>query len=374
MGGKEKNTLRVAIVHDWIDGYRGGERVLDELANLYPDAPIYTLFYNPAAVPQSLSQRDIRFPATLNRFRRFRKWLLPILPSAVESLKLMEFDLIISTSSCVAKGIIPHPSAKHICYIHSPMRYVWDQQAHYLGGVERLPIVGGMVRFLAMNLRLWDTVTAVRVDKFLANSNFVQSRVSRYYGRESIVVHPPVDLDRFLNLPKSVQARPYFLVAGPAVPYKRIDLAISACERLGRRLIVAGDGSLFKKWRKISGKNTEFVIGPSEQQFAELLAGADALLYPGIEDFGILPIEAMACGTPVIALKAGGALDYIVPDVNGIFFATQTVDALVGALEAFQVNQFVPTTIRETTAKFSRQEFVGKVRREIAELLKDVSL
>jgi glycosyltransferase involved in cell wall biosynthesis len=340
---------------------------------MFPTAPIFTLFYDATAVPRSLSARDIRYPRTLNRFRRFRKLLLPLLPSAIESLPLLDYDLVISTSSCVAKGVITHPAAKHICYIHSPMRYVWDQQSHYLGHLERIPVVGTIVRFVAMNLRLWDTVSAVRVDKFLANSSFVRSRVARYYGRDSTIVHPPVDLDRFFALAKGPRREPYFLVAGAAVPYKRFDLAIRACEKIGRRLVVAGDGSLLKKLRGMAGQNTTFVVNPSEEKFGELLAGADALLYPGVEDFGILPIEAMACGTPVVAFKGGGALDYIIPGVNGRFFATQSVDSLASILQSFRPDEFVAAEVRASTAKFGKLEFKAKVQREIDSLLKDVN-
>lgn len=362
--------MRVAIVHDWIDGYRGGERVLDELASMFPDAPIYTLFYDPVAVPSSISSRDIRYPVGLNRLRRFRKFLLPWLPGAIEALPLMDFDLVISTSSCVAKGVIINPTAKHLCYIHSPMRYVWDQQAHYLGNIEKIPIVGMIVRGLAKNLRLWDTVSAVRVDRFLANSSFVQSRVFRYYGRHSVVVHPPVDLERFRALVKAPDKNPYFLIAGAAVPYKRFDLAIAACERIGHRLIVAGDGGLLKGLRKIAGANTEFVADPAQDKFNELLSGAKALLYPGVEDFGILPIEAMACGTPVIAYRAGGALDYIEAGVNGLFFSEQTVDGLVEVLHAFRPDQFNAERVRSTANRFSRQAFIGNIEVQIGELLK----
>lgn len=361
--------MRVAIVHDWIDGYRGGEKVLEELAAIYPDAPIYTLFFDQESAPDFLKGRDIRFPAGLNAFRKVRKALLPILPLAIEKMDLLEFDLIISSSSCVAKGVIARPDARHICYIHSPMRYIWDQQKHYLGSLVRLPLIGWIVQLLVTTLRIWDTVSAQRVSLFIANSNFVKQRVRAYYGRDAAVVYPPVATEKFAGLSKQIAESPYFLVAGAAVPYKRVDLAIRACEELGKRLVVAGDGDLLRQYRPLARNHTEFVDNPSATAFANLLAGATALLFPGVEDFGIVPIEAMACGTPVIAFSAGGALDYLIPDTNGLFFREQSVESLKSAIAKFDDKSFDAAAVRASVERFGKNSFKSGILAEVSKLL-----
>lgn len=371
--------VKVAFVHDWLVTCRGGEKVLEALLPLYPDAPVFTLFYDPAAMPESIRGRKIFFPAGLNRLRPLRKALLPFLPAAIESLPLFDFDLLISTSSCVAKGALPGPVASHLCYIHSPMRYVWDQRDEYVDRLPRIPGLRTVINRLSADLRQWDVVSAKRVDQFVANSRFVQQRVRRFYGRDASVVYPPVDVQRFLRLAEGRDAgragRPghddYYLVAGAAVSYKRFDLAVDACRKLGRKLVIAGDGPEWQSLRKKAGAGVEFVRGPDDATWESLMAGARALLFPGVEDFGITGVEALAAGTPVIAQRAGGALDFMEEGSSGVYFDRPEVDSLAGAIKDFE-EKFVidPRALESQARKFSTAAFQNAMKQEIDQLIR----
>ena len=367
---KEKHKLKVAIVHDWLVSYRGGEKVLEAICELYPNAPIYTLFYDPKKLPPSLTRKDIRYSKKLNFFRRVRKLLLPLLPFFVESISLSDYDLIISTSSCVAKGIIPGPNTKHLSYVHSPMRYIWDQQKDYLSTKQYLPGMVWVIRYLCYRLRMWDTMSSCRVDYFVANSHFVSKRIEKYYRRRSEVIHPPINLSFFSDLTPP-KRRNYFLIAGAFVPYKKFDLAIKACETLGRRLIVAGKGEEEERLKKISGPHTEFHIEPNDAEWKKLLSGADALIFPGVEDFGMIAVEAMACGTPVIAFKKGGALDFIKPGISGCFFTEQTPESLQETLLKFSLNDYDHNDIIHYAKNFSKERFTQKFQRAVDQLLRE---
>lgn len=360
--------MRVAFVHDWLVTYRGGERVLEALLELYPDAPIFTLFYDRAAMPESIRSRDVRVSPWLNALKPLRKLLLPILPAAIEAFPLEDYDLILSTSSCVAKGVMVGPDTKHLCYIHSPMRYIWDQRQHYLVPGRSFSPREFIIHILSSRLRIWDISSNHRVDRFIANSSFVKSRVQRYYGRSAGVVPPPVAISRFQ---KNALAQPktgYFLAAGAFVHYKRFDLAIAACEKLGKRLIIAGSGPEEKSLRKLASKHTEFVIAPSGERWVELFQGADALIFPGVEDFGITAIEALAAGTPLIALEAGGALDFVREGETGIFFKEATSASLIGAIEKFAQSQFRRESLMKFADAFEKDKFLQRIRTEIDRL------
>ena len=361
--------MKVAIVHDWLISYRGGEKVLEAIASLFPEAPIYTLFYDPKKMPKSINERSIKYPKSLNALKPIRKALLPFLPAVVESFKLWEYDLIISTSSCVAKGVIPGPYAKHICYLHSPMRYIWDQQEEYLSQFDQLPGIKPLMRLASVKLRLWDTISSARVDQFVVNSSFVGKRVGRYYGRPSKVLHPPINTS-FFEAHDEKPSGGYLLAAGALVHYKRFDLAIHACERLGKKLVVAGKGEMEKKLRRIAGRYTEFEIAPDDHRWRELLRGADGLIFPGVEDFGMIAIEAMACGTPVIAYEKGGALDFITPGVTGAFFTDQSVSSLMAAIEKFEANKFDNNKLVEFADKFNVKRFKQSFLKEVENTLK----
>ncbi len=359
--------MRVAYVHDWLVTYRGGEKVLEALLELYPDAPIYTLFYSPEAMPESIRNRVVHVPSVLNRLKIFRKALLPILPAVVESLALEDYDLVISTSSCVAKGVIVGPNAKHISYIHSPMRYIWDQRRHYLSGKSGFSLKDVLIHLLSQRLRVWDASSNARVDTFLANSRFVAARIARYYGRDSKVVHPPVAIERFFPSKGSTKGE-YFLAAGAFVNYKRFDLAIQACEQLGVKLKIIGDGPDEMRLRSLAGPNTEFIIKPDAQAWVTLFQGAKALLFPGVEDFGITAIEAIAAGTPLIAFKAGGALDFVEEGITGTFFDDDTVSSLIDAIKRYESLDFDKDKMMEFAKRFSKETFLTQFRGEIAAL------
>lgn len=361
-------TLRVAFVHDWLVGWRGGEKVLATLASMYPDAPIYTLFHDPQNLPASFGNHKVIVHTSANRFRFMRKALLPLMPLWIESLPLDNYDLVISTSSCVAKGVMVGPYTKHLCYIHSPMRYIWDQRDAYLGRVRRLPIIGLLIEGVSSLLRMWDITSATRVDLFVANSSFIQQRVRRYYSRDAVVVHPPIDIERFTP-PDDQKKGGYLLAAGALVGYKRFDLAIKAAELTGKRLIIAGDGPDLAHLRSIAGSKTEFVIKPSNEVWVELLRGADALLFPGIEDFGMVAVEAMAAGTPVIALKAGGALDFIVDSTSGLFFEESSPQSLADAIQRAAEIPWSAEALMRHAQGFSTEYFLKNMRRHLEKLL-----
>jgi len=358
--------VRVAFVHDWLVTYRGGEKVLAALLKLYPEAPIFTLFYDKEAMPAGITERIVVAPPVLNLVRPLRKLLLPLLPRAVESLKLDDFDLVISTSSCVAKGAIKGPSARHLCYIHSPMRYIWDQQDEYIAGVAHIPGAAAAIRALTPSLRQWDVSSASRVDRFVANSSFVSERVRRLYAREAAVVHPPIATDRFRPFPGRGG---YFLAAGALVSYKRFDLAIAACQQAGKRLVIAGSGPMERTLRAQAGPTVDFVISPSDEVLGRLMGEAEALLFPGIEDFGMIAVEAMAAGTPVIAYGAGGARDFIVPGRTGVFFTEATATALAQRINEFSRDQFTAAALVEYAAGYGQEHFLKRMRAEIEALM-----
>jgi glycosyltransferase involved in cell wall biosynthesis len=363
--------LRVAFVHDWLVTYRGGEKVLDALLALYPDAPIYTLFYDREAMPASIQARDIWVPPVANALRKGRKLMLPLLPRMIESIPLQEYDLLISTSSCVAKGAIKGKHARHLCYLHSPMRYIWDQQDEYLAGVAHIPGAAWGIKALTPGLRRWDVESAQRVDRFVVNSTFVGERARKYYDRESVVVPPPIELDRFQPRSSTSARGGYFLAAGALVSYKRFDLAIAAAEQSGKRLVIAGAGPMEAALRRRAGTNVTFEIGPSDERFETLLAEAEALLFPGVEDFGMIAIEAMASGTPVIAYREGGARDFIEPGTTGVFFDQPTAESLAAVLREFAPTRFDAQALNRYAARYGRESFLARMQAEITQLLKE---
>lgn len=362
--------MKVAYVHDWLVTYRGGERVLEALLELYPDAPIYTLFYDASQMPETINKKRIIYPKWLQPFKRFRKPLLPILPFIIESLPIESYDLVISTSSCVAKGIVPGPQSKHISYIHSPMRYVWDQRHHYLKGKPK--IVKMMFNLISTALRNWDTTSTVRVDSIIANSSFISSRIERYYGRKSTVVHPPVNTGLFTPESPS-QKQGYFLAAGAFVPYKGLDTAIKACETLGKKLIVAGSGPEEETIRRLAGPNTQVLSQPSQKEWVKLFQEADAFLFPALEDFGITALEAMAAGTPVIAYRGGGALDFIQEGKTGQFFDEQKPESLAKTLESFDPTDYDQKQLHEFAEGFTKEHFLSKFKYELDSLIQEQS-
>lgn len=321
--------MRVAIIHDYLNQYGGAERVLEALHALYPTAPVYTSIYDPAAMPADYRTWDIRtsFMQHLPGWKRhFRRYFL-LYPSAFESFDLTGYDLILSSSSAYAKGIIPEPGARHICYCHTPMRFGW-RTGDYIEREAIRGLQGVILPFLLTYVRLWDVTTAARVDAFVANSQEVAGRIERYYGRPSTIIPPPVDLPPFHNC----EPEDFYLAGGRLIPYKRLSLAVEAFNKLGLPLKIFGDGRDRATLEALAAPNIEFVGWVDEKQRRDLFARCRAFLFPGVEDFGITPLEAMAAGRPVIAYAAGGALETVIEGVTGWFFYQQDAAALATAV------------------------------------------
>ncbi len=359
--------MKVALVHDWLTGMRGGEFVLGELIRIFPESEIFTLVYRRGKLNEEIEGKKIHtsFVQRLPFSRRFYRHYLPLFPAAVEEFRFENFDLIFSSSHCVAKGAIPPPGVPHICYCHTPMRYAWDLFPDYFGhyrGMRRI-----MVNLLMKSLRNWDVSSSVRVDLFLANSTLVKERIRRYYRREARVVHPPVDTDFF----RCERREPrHFLAVSSHVPYKRLDLLLQAFSSLGdSRLIIVGDGPLYKRHRKMAGKNVELIPAVTREELRELYCGALALIHPAREDFGMVMAEAQSCGVPVIGYREGGALD-IITEGTGEFFYPQTSGALLEVLEKFQADSYDPQKIRKNALRFSRENFRSAIIKAVEEVLK----
>ncbi|MDL9997907.1 glycosyltransferase [Variovorax sp. J22P240] len=354
--------MKVALVHYWLVGMRGGEKVLEALCDLYPDADIFTLVCDPDAISEKLRRHRITtsFLQRIGGVRHYKK-MLPLMPYALESFDLTGYDLIISVESGPAKGIIPGPDATHICYCNSPMRYVWDLYPQYRAASG--PIARAVMSLTAPSLRQWDVSTSHRVDHFIANSAYVARRIERYYRRTSHVVHPPVSLPRFAPV---AEAGDYYLCAGQITPYKKVEIAVEACTRMGKRLVVIGAGA-DPALRRLAGPSVEFLGAVDDATMAHHFAHCKALLFPGVEDFGIVPLEVMASGRPVIAFGKGGALETVVDGITGLFFNDQSADAVIDAIERFEAmkDTFCPDVLQAHARTFDTAIF----RTRIAELI-----
>jgi glycosyltransferase involved in cell wall biosynthesis len=358
---KSKPPARVALVHDWLTGMRGGEKVLEVLCELYPDATLFTLIHNHGSVSPLIEKMRIRtsfLQSAPFREERYRHYL-PLFPLAIESFDFRGFDLIVSTSHAVAKGAKPAPGALHICYCHTPMRYVWELYDEYFGPGRAGLLTRLGMKLVAPSLRAWDVRTSSRVHYFLANSRNVAQRIRKTYRREADVIHAPVDTSKF-SLSRGNKG--FYLIVSALVPYKRVDLAIEVFNKIGRRLVVVGKGPDLAKLKARAGKTIEFLGWQSDEQLARLYGACRALVFPGIEDFGIVPLEAMASGKPVLAFKAGGALETVVEGVTGIFFDAQTPEALERAVNVAEATRFDPTRIRRHAMKFDRARFKKEIR------------
>lgn len=364
---------RVALVHDWLTGMRGGERVLERIARFFPDAPIYTLVRKKGALTPELESRRIVtsfLQALPDATRRYRSYL-PLFPRAIESFDLSRYDVVISTSHAVAKGARPAPGAFHLSYIFTPMRYVWELESQYFPPGRYPWPLSAYVKATCARLRRWDVATSGRAHALLADSAHVADRIRRHWRRESTVVHPPVDVDRFHA---DGGTREGYLIAGAFAPYKRNDLALAVCRRLGRKVTVAGSGQDEARLRALEGEGVTFHGWLDDAGFARLFSRARALLFPGEEDFGILPVEAMAAGCPVIAYGVGGALETVgrgadpaalecvrkggvarVP--GGILFGTPTEQGMADAIERFERETFDPAELRRNALPFAPDRF-----------------
>ncbi len=352
------SSMRVALIHDWLTAMRGGERVLAELCELFPEAPIFTLFHQPGTVCRLIEAREIRC-SFLNRIPgigRSYRHLLPFFPLAVSTLDVKGFDLILSVSHAVAKSIRKPPGSIHVCYCLTPMRYIWDMQQDYFQYADSLRIGQTALRAVTRALKSWDRATATGVDHFIAVSRHVQERIARHYNRRSEAIYPPVDTGFFTRSSHGERAS-YYLVVSALVPYKRIDLAIDAFNRLGRPLIIAGAGPDLARLKKRAERNIDFVGFVSNETLRDLYRHCRALVIPGREDFGLASLEAQACGRPVIAHAAGGSLESVTDPETGILFSSQTVQGLIDGVKRFEEMRFDPERLRTNAERFSRANF-----------------
>lgn len=361
--------MKVAIVHYWLVNMRGGEKVVEALCELFPDADIFTHAYDPSAVSDSIRRHKVytTFIQKLPMATRYCRNYLPLMPIALEQLDLRGYDLVISSESGPAKGVIVSPDALHVCYCHTPMRYVWDMYHDYLKGAGRIKQV--LMRPLIHYLRMWDLAAASRVDYFIANSNHVANRIRRHYRRESKVIHPPVDVGAFTV---SDRHEDFYLMVGELVPYKRFDIAVCAFTKIGKKLIIIGAGNQMKTIRKIAGPTIKFLGRQPFNVMRDYYARCKALILPCEEDFGIVPVEAMASGKPVIAFKKGGAIETVVEGLTGLFFNEQSSESLIDTVNRYELieSSFSSKQISQHARKFDRQKFKEDIKTTITQLLK----
>ncbi len=358
---------RVALVHDWLTGMRGGEKVLEAIAALFPEAPIHTLMHFPGSVSDALEGHPIhtsflqRAPGIKRHYRHY----LPLFPSAVEDLDLGGHDLIISTSHAVAKGVIPPPGAYHLCYCHTPMRYAWDQERAYFP--RRRGAVARLRQLILTALRVWDVATLPRVDHFLANSSFVAERIGRYYGRRAEVLPPPVEVDSFARRDDGPPGE-YGLTVTALAPYKRVELAIAACQRLDLELRIVGTGPERRRLERLAGPRTRFLGRVDDDTLRRLYRRAEVFLQPGVEDFGIASVEALASGTPVVAVGRGGILDIVVDGEHGVLYQTPPgagadaeEAALIAAIDKSRKLRFNESKLVAQARSFSVRRFTERL-------------
>jgi glycosyltransferase involved in cell wall biosynthesis len=364
----DHSIMRTAIIHYWLLNMRGGEKVLEALCRLLPDADIFTIFYDPERVSPAIRSHRVT-SSFLQPLRRYHRSLLPLMPMALENFDLRGYDLIVSSESGPAKGVIVPASARHVCYCHTPMRYLWDLYADYRNEWTQSRVKRALMTPLTHYLRLWDYASSARVDEFIANSANVRRRIEKTYRREARIIFPPVAVETFYAKPPE----DYYLIVSELVAYKRIDSAVRVFSRSGRRLKIAGDGPEFTKLKRIAAPNVEFCGRVTDAELRELYARCRAFLMPGEEDFGITAVEAQASGKPVIALARGGALETVCC-TGGILYRDATDDSLRGAIEQGDSLEGIadPRALERWAARFSEAEFAAKMAPLLSILTSDI--
>jgi glycosyltransferase involved in cell wall biosynthesis len=355
--------VKAALVHDWLTGMRGGEKALEVLCQLLPDADLLTLVHVPGRVSATIASHRIR-PSLVQRLPlvdRLYRHYLPLFPFAIEQFDLDDVDLVVSSSHCAAKSVVPRPGARHLCYCFTPMRYAWDQFGHYFGPDRVGAAASSLARPVLAGLARWDRRTAGRVDRYVAISHYVAGRIRRYYNRQSDVVYPPVDTEFFQ--PDGRVPEGYLLIVSALVPYKRIDLAIDAARLAGLPLRIVGEGPERDRLRAHAADTpVEFLGHQTDDEIRNLYRGASAVVLPGEEDFGIVPVEAQACGRPVVALARGGALETVRDGVTGILVPEPTAEGFAGAFASLPGRWFNADVIRRHAEGFSRAHFARQMR------------
>jgi glycosyltransferase involved in cell wall biosynthesis len=366
---RSEKAMKVAIVHDWLPVVGGAEKVLEQLMVLYPEADLYTLFdFLTRDQAPFLAERNVthsrlqKVPFSKKLYRH----MLPLLPMAIEQFDLSDYDLVISSSSAVAKGVITSPDQLHVCYCHSPMRYAWDLQAQYLNQTGLTHgFKSAMIRYVLYRLRMWDVISSHRVDSYIANSGYIRNRIHKTYRRDAKVIHPPVDISRFAL---RREKEDFYLAASRQVPYKRIDLIVRAFQSMpDKKLVVLGDGPEHKKIKALAGPNVEILGYQPDPVLLDYIGRAKAFIFAAQEDFGILPVEAQACGTPVIAFGRGGARETVLDKITGLHFEEQTEASLIDAVSRFERLQhnFRPEVIRQHAGNFSIEAFRSSIKAHI---------
>ena len=366
--------MRVALVHDYLVQQGGAERVLEAFTELFPDAPIYTIVYDREAMGESFANRDIR-TSFLQRFpwaRRNHRLFPLLMPLAVEQFDFSDFDVVLSDSASYAKGVITSPHTLHICYIHTPTRYAWDDCQKYAQDFGFSSFITRFVPLLVNPVRLWDRAAAKRPDVIIANSEFVSRRIAKYYRREAEVIHPPVDIQNFAIVPTDRRGD-YFLIVGRLLAYKRHDIAIEACNRLGLPLKIIGRGPEADRLRQLAGPTVEFLGRVDDSELPRYYAECRAFIFPQEEDFGIVAIEALASGRPLISYRGGDIVEHLEEGKMGIFFDEQTPESIMEALGLFSDERYDPEYIRSRVFGFDRDIFKQKIRRRVEALWQEHS-
>ncbi|MFH0969106.1 MAG: glycosyltransferase [Patescibacteria group bacterium] len=364
--------MRIALVHDYLVQYGGAERVLECFSELFPYAPIYTLVYDKEAMHGVFGGKDIRtsylqkIPFASKQHRLFP----PLMPSAVEQFDFSKYDVVLSDSSSYAKGIITGPETLHICYMHTPMRYAWDDCQKYTADFGFPHLIKKVIPYFMNYIRLWDKLSADRVDKFIANSNFVAKRIKKYYGKNSEVINPPVSINNFYV---SENQKGYFLMVGRLIAYKRHDTAIEAFNKLGLPLKIIGRGPEMKRLKKMATSNIEFLNRIPDEELAKYYSECQAFVFPQEEDFGIVAIEAFASGRPVIAFRGGDIPEHM-DEKMGIFFEKQTPEDIIKAVKKFNSANFDKNYIRSKSLRFDKEIFKGKIKEYVERELENFKL